>query len=59
MTNVHRLILFFACSVFVQIIFIDELMYLLICNFFRPAESNNEKLGFIFVFKFLILFHFL
>ena len=33
MTNVHRLILFFACSIFVQIIFIDESMYLLICNF--------------------------
>lgn len=59
MSNVHRLILFFACIRFVQIIFIDELMFLLICNFLDLLNLIIKKLGFIFVLKFLFLFHFL
>lgn len=50
-------ILFFPV-LFVLIIFVDELIYLLACNFV-PAESNRKTLGLIFVYKCLFFQNFI
>lgn len=43
---------------FVQIILIDELMYLSLCNYVLD-EFNNKKFGLTVVYKFLVFISFL